>query len=410
MLKLYNKFLGVHMKKSFILPFVLVLCLFLSGFALAQGDNKESLASANILPWVRSLEESTSKLVPNKQPKDKDDKDELGYAFFYDYCTLYYSMPNRQDGKLLAIVLNDSSVPGPRNELCYDEVNSLLAKYPNDNKMLVGDRDLALLYQEDRLPESAYWAYVSRDGQRISSVEYYINELLPNERYSNIKLSYSIIDGRIDSIGVYGLEDLISKEEVQKNLEAAAQMRELKGYFQYKTSTDGSKLDMFEREDLLFSDLDFLSLSPEMLVEKFGNPDSKEKIEDEDGKYYMSLRWSGIEANFLYNAKDELLYASKLLINDDILEGPRGSRIGDGYPLVYSRFRSGLGQLDENYQEILYGNKEAAPYGIVNYLQDAKANMQMAIDIQSQENTQTIVLELNFDHDVLDEIVLYVKE
>ena len=56
-----------------------------------------------------------------------------------------------------------------------------------------------------------------------------------------------------------------------------------------------------------------------------------------------------------------------LSIEDDILEGPRGVRLGDAFHEDYQRFRSEMNGVDENMFEVLYGAENEVPRGTAEY-------------------------------------------
>ena len=137
-------------------------------------------------------------------------------------------------------------------------------------------------------------------------------------------------------------------------------------YRHYPVSEDGSVLDIFVREDLLFSGVDFLSLTAEDLTERFGAPLSDKYLEDVDGTFIRTCQWDGIELTLKYNENKEFEGVSMLHVTTPVMEGPRGARVGDSATSLMLRFRHGEGEFDGS-ATVLYGEKNTAPYGEVRY-------------------------------------------
>ncbi len=262
-----------------------------------------------------------------------------------------------------ATVLSYDIAPGhlcPRGLMVGDSLNALLATYPNDNPNLAGNYNEALLYMSGTIEEGVEFGGVVRDGQRVQSVTHYAVETSPDGSECAFVL-YGLSDGLITGITVGGMNRLLPDEEVVSVVNAAADLQETRDYFAYPTSLNGAELDPFMREDLQFSDLDFLDLTPESAMTVLGAAQSDTWTADSTGENLRFMQWDGIEIIFRYDANKQFIAAHTFAMNDDIFDGPRGVRVGDTYLSVRERFMFGQGEVTEN-TTFLYGDGVTPPY------------------------------------------------
>ena len=252
----------------------------------------------------------------------------------------------------------------PRGLKIGDTLEELLAAYPNDNPDLMGTYYDAALYVSGEKPEvTAGW--LLRDGQRVTQVTHAVYSWQPDGVVC-CRVVYGLDQGLITEIAVLGMDSRSSEEEALNEINETAAMQEIREYFAFPVSADGSSLAPFEREDLSFSGIDFLDLTLEMAQEAFGPAPVDEWTQDSTGEYLRLRQWDGISILFVYDASRNFLRVDSLTINDDNVEGPRGVRVGDYMETVLYRFRHGEGGSSEN-GLILYGDGENAPYGVVAY-------------------------------------------
>lgn len=397
---------GSYMKRQFIFVIVFILVA-VASFAYAENvadtaDNQ--LLRDELLEFVSNiLEQEKNSTEPKADPQET----ELGRMIASDSVELYYHGTGT-DAVLSGVKMKESIATGPRGEQLFDDVTSLIARYPNDNQTLYGDKEFATLYVDTDLPETASWGLVARDGQRIQSVSYTVSTLLEAEEYQNLNLVFEVNNGFISSIAVYGLDSRVPKAEVENSIAYAEKTATLKSYFAHPSSAEGSELDAFQREDLVFSGLDYLTLTPEAVLEKFGPADTDEISEGEPR--LRTLSWDAIDASFVVNEQGECVKPYRFTIKDDVIEGPRALRIGDSFPDIYKRFRSEGNGIDNQGVELLYGEFGKAPYGIISYYADGlEMSMLQEIESTQKESTQkeSIVINLNFEMDKLEEITLF---
>lgn len=248
----------------------------------------------------------------------------------------------------------------PRGLMVGDTLETLLATYPNDNVNLAGDYNSACLYLSGTVEEGVEYGGVARDGQRILSVGHYALET-SQDGAMGVGVVYALSDGMITGITVGGMNRLLSDEEVVESVNAIADLQEKNEYFAYPTSQNGAELDMFMREDLQFSDLDFIDLTPDSAMTVLGAAQSDTWMVDSTGENLRFMQWDGIEIIFRYDAAKNFISVHTFAMNDDIFDGPRGVRVGDTYFSVRERFMFGQGETTEN-TVYLYGDGLTPPY------------------------------------------------
>lgn len=283
----------------------------------------------------------------------------------------------------------DATTACPRGLMIGDSLSDLLAAYPNHNADLRGNFNDAALYIAGSKPEAVV-GWVLRDGQRITQVTHCIYHWVPDGVIS-CGISYQIENDVIMNIAVFGLDQLIDEAQALQEIADTAEIQEASHYFAYPKSDDGNTMDPFVREDLSFSGLDFLDLTPEMATESLGSSPVDEWLQDSTGEYLRIRQWDGVTILFLYTENKQFQKVDSLIINGDMLEGPRGVRVGDSMESVMYRFRHGQGGTVDN-GIALYGDGVTAPYGILAYGETtATINYALAVD-----EAQQVIWQLTF--------------
>ncbi len=390
------------MKLKTIFLYIVLTCL-LCSLAFAEGDTDAGISVNEINAWVNEV---LAYQKANLAVEPAIEESELGFEYQYGGITLYYDSRDAAAQKLIGLRLSEPLLAGPRNEMVLDEKSSLFERYPNDNPELIGDRDFAFLYIDNELPQRASWGFINRDGQRVRNVKYTAHEQTKDGNYSNLSLQFEVEHNAVVSISVFGLQESVNQSVVLENIAYAEGLRELHSYHAYKSSANGTELNPFEREDLSFSGLDYLSMTPDTLIERFGEPDLDE-TSTQDNLSLRSLSWDAVDASFRVDASGKSLGVYRFTIRDDVLEGPRGLRVGDSFSGVYSRFRSTGMEPNEENIEFLYGSPEEDHFGAVSYYPEG-IEVSMKVRIMMDNGTQDeVVLNLNFDLDKLTEITIY---
>lgn len=393
------------MKRLLIAILLSITILFSFSNAFALGDTDEVLNGSELNDWLDLVKKraETSELL-NSEPI----LGELGYGFQYDFATLYYDKATLDNAVLQAVEVFSASTPDPRSILLSSSIDDVLQKYPNDNPSLVGDYDFAALFIEDTMPDDAYYGCVMRDGQHVLTIQYAIIEPMPGSKYSNITLEYKFDEDRLYTFGVYGLNEFISMEDAILSVESMSSKMKLNSYHGYPTSSDGSTLTPFDRDDLIFSNFDYLEITPDKAKEIFGTPIDETWIQDSSNAQYYSLSWNSISMTFLCDINKVPLYLQKLSIKDDTIEGPRAVRMGDTITSVYQRFKFDK-FFDINSDIDLYGDGITAPYATATS-NATESSLKYTCSVSVGENDErTIILNLTFTNYYLSEILLITR-
>mgnify|MGYP004536088397 FL=1 len=394
------------MKKCVALFLALMMALSLTT-AVAESD-ADALDYDELMDWAEGFKtRALAAGAPLNDPTEEAAYTEDGYAFVYDFATLYMDRPEMTaDSVLQAVVVYSPEEQGPRGTGVDQLSSEVLNAFYNENNDLQGDSSFAALYVSDTMPAGALWGWVQRDGQRIETIQYAVHEQLSSggDGYTDCGLVYTLSDNLVAAIRAYGLNETISADEVRSNLDAVQEVSEKTEYAQVPTSINGSELEMFDRDDLIFSGLDFLSLTPEEAEARLGAAQEDDWMEDE-GAYLRSMEFASCTMTFSYDAQKQNPTLEMLSIDMDGLEGPRCVRIGDTLSSVISRFRNGEGDYDGVSREVLYGDGENAPYGLAEYGDDATAGLWYATKL---EDGRTVVLSMSFEQMYLSDITLYV--
>lgn len=394
------------MKKCVALFLALMMALSLTT-AVAESD-ADALDYDELMDWAEGFKtRALAAGAPLNDPTEEAAYTEDGYAFVYDFATLYMDRPEMTANSVLqAVVVYSPEEQGPRGTGVDQLSSEVLNAFYNENNDLQGDSSFAALYVSDTMPAGALWGWVQRDGQRIETIQYAVHEQLSSggDGYTDCGLVYTLSDNLVAAIRAYGLNETISADEVRSNLDAVQEVSEKTEYAQVPTSINGSELEMFDRDDLIFSGLDFLSLTPEEAEARLGAAQEDDWMEDE-GAYLRSMEFASCTMTFSYDAQKQNPTLEMLSIDMDGLEGPRCVRIGDTLSSVISRFRNGEGDYDGVSREVLYGDGENAPYGLAEYGDDATAGLWYAAKL---EDGRTVVLSMSFEQMYLSDITLYV--
>ena len=394
------------MKKCVALFLALMMALSLTT-AVAESD-ADALDYDELMDWAEGFKtRALAAGAPLNDPTEEAAYTEDGYAFVYDFATLYMDRPEMTaDSVLQAVVVYSPEEQGPRGTGVDQLSSEVLNAFYNENNDLQGDSSFAALYVSDTMPAGALWGWVQRDGQRIETIQYAVHEQLSSggDGYTDCGLVYTLSDNLVAAIRAYGLNETISADEVRSNLDAVQEVSEKTEYAQVPMSINGSELEMFDRDDLIFSGLDFLSLTPEEAEARLGAAQEDDWMEDE-GAYLRSMEFASCTMTFSYDAQKQNPTLEMLSIDMDGLEGPRCVRIGDTLSSVISRFRNGEGDYDGVSREVLYGDGENAPYGLAEYGDDATAGLWYATKL---EDGRTVVLSMSFEQMYLSDITLYV--
>ena len=390
------------MKKMLCVLLALLMCPVL---ALAEGSAAGMLTSQELTQWAESYIDRAYSTEPLNDPAETLSPD--GYEYIYDFATLYADTPTLgADTTVNAIVVTSAEETGPRNVNVGNVLSEVLDAYYNVNEELLGSRESAVLYAVDMLPESAAWGQVLRDGQRLQMVQYAAHEQMATggEGYTDAGVIYTMEENRVAVIRVYGLNSRISQEEVSGVMYSMMMAALEKDYAQVPFSYNGAELSAFSRDDVVFSGVDFLSLTPDAAIEALGEPMSDLWAENGDDGYMRVQTFPTCELTYLFNQERTQGSLYMLYITADGMEGPRAVRIGDTFPSVFNRFRNGEGEYQDDGTEMLYGTLGEGSFGHATYGMDATLRYGF-----TAEDGRKVVLQLNFAGMELTEIMLYAE-
>ena len=376
--------------------------------ALAEESNAEILTLEELRQWVSDYKIRALATKPLNDPTAEESATEDGYMFVYEFGTLYMDRPEMTaDSLVQALVITSEEEADLRGVRVDDQAETVLAAYYTENADLVGNSEQALLYAIDVMPVGAYVADVHRDGQRIQVLDYSVYEQPPTggNGYTDAGILYTLSNGLVSAIRAYGLTTLVQAEDVAAILENARKLGAETTYSQVLTSQDGAELEVFSSEDMIFSGIDFPTLTPEDAMEAFGAATEDVWLEDVDG-YMRVMHFESCEVIFLYDSAREKGHVKSLTIDTDSMEGPRSLRVGDSVASVRSRFRSGEGE-DLGISEVLYGSEESGVFGTADYGTDASALLRYGA---LSEDGERVLLYLNFEQLNLREIILMINE
>lgn len=394
------------MKRLFCLMLVLALLPILP--ALAEESAAGSLELEELKEWAAAYKERAMATQPLNDPAAADALSEDGYAFIYEFATLYMDRPEMtEDSVLKNLVITDPAEAGPRGTAVDMFTDDVLAAFYNENPSLDGSRSFAALYLGDSLPQEAVWAWVQRDGQRVMSIQYAIHEqrATGGEGYTDAGLIYTIQGDLVAAIRAYGLDEYSTEEEVRENLTAVRQIMKETGYARVPVSYVGTDLAALGLEDMAFSGVDFLTMTPEEAEDVLGECLEDHWMEDDTGEFIRMMEFAGCDVTFVYDASKQNPQVNSLAITEGGMEGPRCVRMGDTFSSVLNRFRYGEGAYAD-LTETLYGDPAGATYGVAEYGADASATLTYAFE----DGGRQVVLHLGFTTMELSEMLLYINE
>lgn len=386
---------------------VLMAVLMLMGAAMAEETEADTLLLPEVTEWAARYQARALETAPLNDPAQSLTSD--GYEFIYEFATLYADQPvMNEDTVVFAVVVTSPEEEGPRGVKVDDPLTTIMAAFYSENPELRGSRDSAVLYVIDMLPESLQWAEVQRDGQRVQTVQYAVHEQLSDgdAAYTDAGLIFTMQDGTVSAIRVYGLAGGVSFDEtyaLRDRMQAAALMED---YQQVPMSYNGAALEKFGGADLIFSGMDFTALTPDYVTMRLGEPLEDASMQDENATI-RTLTYPSCEITFTCDAEGGNAQIYMFLINAPEMDGPRAVCVGNTFPEVFNRFRNGEGEFDGVSREVLYGSEDSGEFGVADYGSDASVTLRYGLVL---EDGSRVVLHMTFTEMVLTEIMVYMAE
>lgn len=314
---------------------LLVLCLAVPQLA---GASAEPLQAAELLAWRESFWQTMQTLPVLNDPSVTHDQaagETWLYAFSFGMALM--TSPSLADGDASALLeaeILTVDVACPRGLRVGATQADVLAAYPNDNPSLQGSTGYAALYVNAPDANGAGgWGWLIRRNQRAEALSY--TALAPAQGMEGFRQEYTVtyvlVEGVVDSIVVSGFGNLLTAAQSNANLAAVQDVLAASAF----SPSEGAQ-DAFAGDDLQFAGLSFLTATPDRAIAALGTPQSDET---DEAQGLRTLIYAGALLEF--SMASGQWTASALLVTDDVVDGPRGLRVGDTYLSVIDRFGEG---------------------------------------------------------------------
>lgn len=372
----------------------------------ALADEAGVLTESELGAWLNTLLLSTLHTLPLNAPVGEESLTEDGYAFLYETATLYYDKPVLDvQSVLYALAVTDSSLTLPRGLRLGAPAEMLMSAFGWQNPTLSGDATFAPLYTLNQLPQAAYWAWAQHVGGALQSVQCGIHARMGEDRYTDTGMLFTVTDGEISGIRLYGVNASVTLAEVLSNLTAVG------GAPAEQTQAAGvtvlSTAEPFSQADLQFGRMDFLTLTEKGAEVLFGEPQSTAAVEDENGDWLRTLGYAGLSLVFEMDAQRQNARLESLSVTDAAFSGPRGLTVGMALTDVLRLFRSdGTGEIDGTAAR-LYGDGQTPPFATLERA-DGGAIVRYTATVAAPGGLRIqVALHLSFVAEKLTEIMMY---
>lgn len=375
--------------------------------AFAQEAEETALSYDELMAWVAPYLARAQAQPPLNAPVGEEALSADGYAYIYDFATLYFDKPTLDENtKLNAIVVLSETEQLPRGVNIDASFDQLIKAFYCENDALYGTHDFAYLYLSDTMPMGAMWAWVQRAGQQPQAVQYAVHEQVESqgEGYTDSGLLYTIQANTVVAMRAYGLNKHIDESAVRENLSRVEAVSRDQSYMMYKKSLDGGDVTAFEREDLIFSGMDFLSLTPDNCYQVLGEPLEDVWMEDGESGFLRALTYEYADFTFTFDLNKQNGRLMFVDIFGQGLEGPRGTRLGESFSDILQRFMHSQSPYDGSMTEVLYGNTDSNDYGVAEYQDGGFSTLRY---VTGEGMDEPVTLYLSFEMDELTEIMIY---
>ena len=387
-------------------PVILLVLTLLAAPACA--DEAGVLTEAELNAWLNPLLRSTANVQPINAPVGEDALTEDGYAFLYDSATLYYNKPVLDAQSVLgAVAVTSEALDMPRGIRLGAPAEMLMTAYGWQNPALSGDESFAPLYVLDRLPEAAYWALAQRSGDQLLSVQCAIHARQGDGRYTDSGVLYTVQNGVVSAIRVYGLSAAIDLATVQSNLLAVGDGKPAGTSKAAAGVTIASSAEPFGKSDLQFSRMDFLTLTEKGAGVLFGQASEDRWVQDDQGRWLHTLSYPGASLVFASDADRNNARLDSLTLSGDGLSGPRGLRAGMSPEEALALFRCDGNGATAGDTALLYGDGRTPPFGTLERNGEDSTLRYAAAVTGADGASRNIALHLTFTQGRLAELMLY---
>ncbi|MEG0268870.1 MAG: hypothetical protein RR821_01340 [Clostridia bacterium] len=393
---------------------ILWIAAFLPSAALA--DDAGVLSEGELNAWISQVLRDSAKEQPMNAPVGESALTEDGYAFLYPFATLYYDKPVLDEKSILqGISITDEHYAALRGVALGSGAEALFASYGWQNPNLMGDGSFASFYRLNELPRAAYWSWAQHEGEILKSVQCAIHVKAGEDQYTDAGLLYTLENGVVTGIRVYGLNKCITQADVRKNLDAVMSVEAMgsgdepsqadshaqqvvKGYEQKHEQP------VFSQADLKLNPLDYTTLTEKEAQAVLGDALQQDSVKDDTGATLLTVKRKGVTLSYTLSADGTDTSVEAMVIDQNVLAGPRGIRIGDSLEKVLALFASdGEGRV-QGTSAVLYGDGVNAPTGLYETVDAHTATLRYTT-LTAQETTVT--LHMTFADTKLTEMMIY---
>jgi len=387
------------------LPLLFILLLSCSA---ALADDAGVLTEKELGTWLDQVLLSTVNISPINAPVGEESLTEDGYAFMYDTVTLFYDKPVLDaQSKLQAIAITDETLEMPRGVQLGAPADKLLVAYGWQNPTLAGDDSFARLYVLNQLPDAAYWALAQRDGAQLQSVQCAIHARAGEDRYTDTGVIYTVKDGHVSGIRIYGLNSFITQAQVLNNLSAVGAEQTAAPVQTATGIMVKSDAEAFGQSDLQFNRMNFLALTEKGAAVLFGESNGDTWVQDDQGKWLHTLSFSGASLVFAMDADRKNPHLESITLNAGDWLGPRGVSTGSGLDTIMLLFRSDGNGAVHGGEALLYGDGQNPPFGTLERTNsDAKLRYAATV-VDADGVTLRVALHMIFVDEKLIELMIY---
>lgn len=382
---------------------LLLLLLLLCPMA-ALTDDAGVLTERELNEWVVAALRQSVGAEPVNAPVGEEARTEDGYAFIYDFATLYYDKPELDERSvLMAVSVTNESYAGPRGIRLGGPADALIETYGWQNPTLVGDGVFAALYRLNSLPQAAYWSWAQHDESGVvTGMQCAIHVRVADGRYTDAGVTYSLEDGAVTAIHVYGLNSFVTEAEVRANLEAVSSVNSAAfgdasapDMRAVAVSVPASAAAPFALADLAFAGLNYAGLTPEGARAALGTPAAESAANDETGGAYLHMSWDGAEMIWMEAADGASGRMESLRVTGGAIIGPRGVATGMRFDEATALFAS------SGATGLLYGGEEGGAYA-----EAVREGGQTIVTYHTSQADGGYALQLVFENDALSEWIV----
>ena len=362
-----------------------VLVALMLVFALPALAESDVLTVDEMLSFRDALLEDALK----QSPVTAEPAEDGGYAFDFAEYILY--SPDAQltaDSIVTGVALiNPAALLADMRGIAPGHtLDALLNAYPLDNESLQGTYDEAVLYIRGLLPGTVNTGRVIRSGSHVLVLEHDVYTA-DAESVEKCCMVYTLENNQVIAVQLMLDVQDMTMNDAQAELDVLSTLQETNEYRVYSAENP----EAFTREDLSFSGLDFLTVTPEDALNVLGGAVSDTWAQDSDG-FMRSMQWDDLQLVFGYDSQKKESRLMLLQVYGDGMEGPRNLHLGDSPESVMARF-------ERAYTDgaILYGDGKNAPYASYTTRDDGSIYLLYAAQVEDE----TVLLALTFINEML---------